>query len=220
MNEALFQIQNCIKQMAKNAQCDITALFPGITLVYLSFETAPFSMRHAHSAMGNVLQINYCKCGQMEWRMRGGQSIYLNPGSYSLHVMDACADSSVSFPTGQYSGLIVCLDLEEAALRPPEPFQDTDLFTKTLPERFCHRDTPFFLAGNEQAERIFSAFYGQPEPLRLPYQRVKALELLLYLAKLPITPQRQLTAYRKEQVETIRKIHDRLSSQTCSGRPI
>ncbi|MDE7221017.1 MAG: helix-turn-helix transcriptional regulator, partial [Oscillospiraceae bacterium] len=61
-----------------------------------------------------------------------------------------------------------------------------------------------------QTEHIFAAFYGQPEELTLPYQRVKALELLLYLARMEFAPQNGLTEYPKEQVELVREIHSQL----------
>ena len=43
-----------------------------------------------------------------------------------------------------------------------------------------------------------------------PYQKIKVLELLLYLTKMEFTPQNKLVEYQFELTETIRKIHDRL----------
>lgn len=213
MNDEILNIKKGIESINEEAQGETISLFPGIELSYLSFETNPFSMQHKHSAMEHIIQINYCKCGQMEWKMKNGQYIFLNPGDFSLHTMNSCADSFVSFPTGLYSGLNICIDLQEIAIRPPEFLKDTDIFKETLREKFCPDDTISFLAGNEQSESIFSAFYDQPEYLELPYQKIKALELLLYLTKLEFTPQKQVTAYQSEQIEIIRKVHDRLTQQ-------
>ena len=44
----------------------------------------------------------------------------------------------------------------------------------------------------------------------LPFQKIKILELLLYLAKMEFTPQNKLAEYQFELTETIRKIHDQL----------
>ena len=52
--------------------------------------------------------------------------------------------------------------------------------------------------------------YDQPEKLRLPYQRIKVLELLLYLTQMEFTPQNRLTEYQAKQIEIVRKIHDQL----------
>ncbi len=213
MNDEILQIRKSIERINEKAQGELISLFPGVELSYLSFETTPFSMQHKHNAMEYIIQINYCKCGQMEWKMGNGQYIYLNPGDFSLHTMNSCTDSFVSFPTGQYSGLTICIDLQEISIRPPELLKDIDIFKETLREKFCPNSTISFLAGNEQTESIFSAFYDQPEYLKLPYQKLKALELLLYLTKLEFAPQKQVTAYQAEQIEIIRKIHDRLTQQ-------
>lgn len=198
---------------SEHAQDGAVSLFPGAELSYLSFRTDPFTLRHTHSAMGHILQISYCKCGQMEWDMGDGKYIYLNPGDFSLHTLDVCAKSRVSFPTGRYSGLTICVDLQKASAHPPDLLTGTDLSCRTLREKFCPDGTVAFLAGNEQTERIFSAFYGQPDGLKLPYQRLKFLELLLYLAKPETAPQKRLAACQPEQIEIIRKIHDRLIGQ-------
>lgn len=49
--------------------------------------------------------------------------------------------------------------------------------------------------------------------LKLPYQRIKVLELLLYLSKIAFIPQNKLTEYRSELIENIHKIHDQLLQQ-------
>ena len=157
-----------------------------------------------------MIQINYCKAGQMVWEMKNGNRIYLNPGDFSLHTMKACTDSVLTFPNGTYQGLGIYIDLQEASDTPPELLKNFGVFETILPEKFCKDDNPVFLAGNEQTESIFSAFYGQPETLMLPFQKIKILELLLYLVKMEFTPQNKLTEYQFELTETIRKIHDQI----------
>ena len=185
-----------------------TLLYPGIELYYLTFSTSSLSMQH--KAIPHILQINYCKTGQLAWEMGNGNSIYLNPGDFSLHTMNACIDSVLAFPRGSYQGLTICIDLKKAFRNPPEPLKDSCIFETVLPEKFCQGNTPVFLAGNEQTESIFSSFFGQPEPLKLSYQKIKVLELLLYLAKMESPPQNRLTEYQSELIEAVQKIHDRL----------
>ena len=163
-----------------------------------------------HKALSHIIQINYCKAGQMMWEMKNGNRIYLNPGDFSLHTMKACTDSVLTFPNGTYQGLGIYIDLQEASDTPPELLKNFGIFETILPEKFCKDDHPAFLAGNEQTESIFSAFYNQPETFMFPYQKIKILELLLYLAKMEFTPQSKLAEYQFELTETIRKIHDQL----------
>ena len=183
------------------------SLYPGIVLRYTELKSYRFSERRGAA---EILQINYCKSGQIAWKMKDGNNIYLNPGDFSLNMMNISEDSTVTFPTGQYTGLTICIDLRETAVNPPELLRETDILGETLRKKFCQNDGVSFLSGNEQTESIFSGFYHQPEELLLPYQKIKVLELLLYLHKLAVTRQKQLAVYQSEQVEVIREIHDRL----------
>lgn len=183
-------------------------LYPGIDLSYTDVVSDSFSAHH--EALGHIMQINYCKTGQVAWKTQNGNNIFLNPGDFSMHTLDACTDSSLHFPTGRYQGLTICIDLREASAHPPELIAETGIFGGLLQEKFCRNHTMSFLAGNEQSESIFSAFYDQPETLKLPYQRIKVLELFLYLAQIEFTPQNRLTEYQAKQVEIVREIHTQL----------
>lgn len=208
MNQELLTIQNQLDHLAKKKKLETISLFPGIDLMYVSLEAESLFLHH--KAADDIMQINYCKAGQITWKMKNGNQIYLNPGDFSLHRMDLCTDSALSFPTGQYAGLTIYVDLKEAASNPPELLRDTVIFRETLQKEFCREGTISFLAGNEQTAGIFSGFYSQREELKLPYQRLKVIELLLYLDSLKFSKQNELPAYQSEQVEIMREIHDRL----------
>lgn len=208
MNEELIKIKRNIEKFQQKVTSTIVPLYPGIELCYLTFSTDSFSVEH--KAMSHIIQINYCKAGQIMWEMKSGNRIYLNPGDFSLHTMKACTDSTLTFPQNMYQGLTIYIDLQEASGNPPELLKDSGIFETILPKKICQNDTPAFLAGNEQTESIFSAFYDQPETLTLPYQKIKVLELLLYLTKIDFTPQNRLTEYQFELIESIREIHDQL----------
>lgn len=199
-----------LKALHPETPCETVSLYPGIEFWQLSITAEAFSVRHEH--LEHVLQINYCISGQAVWKMGNGSHIYLNPGNFSLHSTKACAGSAITAPTGQYRGVTVCIDLQEASARPPEPLKDTAVF-RGLEEKFCRGNTAAFLAGDEQTAGIFSAFYDQSEELRFPYQQVKVLELLLYLARTEFPSRSQLTEYKSGQIEIIREIHDRLLRQ-------
>ena len=186
MNEELLKIRKDVERLHPSSANEIIPLYPGIELCYLTLSSDPLSVQH--EALPHIIQINYCKAGQMVWEMKNGNRIYLNPGDFSLHTMKACTDSVLRFPSGIYQGLTICIDLQETVKNPPELLRDSRIFETILPEKFCQNDSPIFLAGNEQTEPIFSAFYNQPEEWKLFYQKIKTLELLLYLGKAKLMP--------------------------------
>ena len=208
MNEELKKIQKNVEKFHQEVSQTLIPLYSGIELCYLTFSTDSFSVRH--KAISHIIQINYCKSGQLMWEMKNGNRIYLNPGDFSLHTMKACADSVLTFPNNMYQGLSIYIDLSKASETPPDLLKNSNIFETVLLKKFCQDDSPAFLAGNEQTENIFSAFYDQPEMLKLPYQKIKVLELLLYLSKIEFISQNKLAEYQFELTETIRKIHDQL----------
>ncbi len=201
-------IRSSLEALPQKNRTEAIRIYPGIELFYFSLAEDSLTMRH--EPLGHILQINYCRAGQAVWTMGNGDHICLNPGNFSLHTMDACTDSHIAFPTKTYQGLMLCIDLPEAAAHPPELLADADIFGAPLREKFCRGNAPAILTGNERTENIFSGFYDQPERWRLPCQRVKALELILYLAGLDLTLQSQRMEYQAEQIEIVRKIHDQL----------
>ena len=209
MNDELIQIKNDAENIQQKTAGTVISLYPGIELCYLTFSANSFSVHH--KAMPHIIQINHCKAGQIVWEMKSGNRIYLNPGDFSLHTMKACTDSMFTFPSGIYQGLSIYIDLQEVSDYPPELLKGSNIFETILPEKFCRNDSPVFLAGNEQTESIFSAFFNQPESLKLPYQKIKTLELLLYLSKTELTSSQQLSEYKTEQIRIIREIHDQLT---------
>ena len=209
MNGELVKIQNEMERFHQKVANAVIPLYPGIELCYLTFSTDSFSVQH--KALSHILQINYCKAGQMMWEMKNENRIYLNPGDFSLHTMKTCTDSVLTFPNGIYQGLSIYIDLQEVSVHPPELLKGNNIFETILPEKFCRNDSPVFLAGNEQTESIFSAFFNQPEELKLSYQKIKTMELLLYLSKTELTSSQQLSEYKTDQIHIIREIHDQLT---------
>ena len=208
MNNELIKIQKNVETFYPEIADGIIPLYPGIEICYLAFSSDSFSVQH--KAMPHIIQINYCKAGQIVWEMKNGNRIYLNPGDFSVHTMKVCTNSVLRFPSGIYQGLTIYIDLQKSSDNPPELLKGSNILETILPEKFCQNDSPAFLAGDKQTENIFSAFYDQPEMLKLPYQKIKVLELLLYLSKMEFISQNKLAEYQFELTETIRKIHDQL----------
>lgn len=202
--EALIQNQNGEK-MLKTKE-----LYPGMNLSFFSV-SGQDAASFCHPPLPDVLEINYCISGRIGWHMDNGNQIYLGPGDFSLHTMDVCAHSHITFPNNSYRGLILWVDLKRLSDAPPAALTGSIVTGEFLYEKFCKDGMCTAIAGNEEVQRIFRAFYETPEQLRQPYQKIKVLELLLVLSSIEVNEERQLTQYRSEQVAIIRQIHDRLT---------
>ncbi len=208
MNE-LTEIQNTILQSGNENGTESIELYPGIELCCLSLTSDNLTIHHP--ALEHILEINYCRSGRIGWEMGNGNSIYLGQNDFSIHTLKTCADSSITLPNGTYNGLTISIDLNTFTSNPPQILAGTGITGDFLYNKFCKKTPITSIAGNEQSERIFSGFYTKSKELSFPYQRIKVLELLLYLSELNVDTESRLTEYQAEQIEVIREIHNQLT---------
>lgn len=184
------------------------SLFAGVELSYISFSGDRFSVKHKES--DSVMVINYCKSGRIGWKMGSGNYVYLGAGDFSVHMMNLCANSELSLPNENYEGISIYIDLREFTNDPPGLLHGTEITGATLYKKLCKENDLISIAGNEQTDAIFRFFYNQPENVQLPYQKIKVLELLLYLYNAENLSNTCITEYQAEQIELIRQIHEQM----------
>lgn len=208
MDKELKKLENKLKSIP-HSQVESISLYPGIELYFFAAKADRFSIQHP--PLAHIMEINYCRSGRLGWEMENGNQIYLGPGDFSLHTLNVCTDSTVCFPTEQYEGLTLCLDFLRLSDCLPEPLAETGINRKLFEEKFWQNTDLASFSGNSQTDAIFSAFFGQPENLRLAYQKIKSIELLLYLSQMETGHKGRLTEYQSEQVEIVRRIHEYLT---------
>ena len=184
-----------------------TELFPGVDLYYLKFGKNPIHLRH--ETIDGIIQINYCRKGQLRWKMKSGSSIYLNHGDYSLHTMQACCESLMTFPQGYYEGLTLCLDLDMLEKTPLTLF-GSGYRPDFLYGKFCSGNRITSVAADRKSESIFPAFYSLPEKRALDCARLKFWELLILLENLDLTPGRMLKEYTPDNEAVVSSVHEYL----------
>ena len=187
----------------------IQVLYPGIKFSFLSLrdETITF----CHKPFAYMLEINYCIAGRIGWHMENGREVYLGPGDLSLHTMDICANARITLPNDFYQGIVLWIDLKRLSANPPPPLDGSGVTGEFLREKFCGNGACTAITGNTYIQQIFKAFYETPESLRLWYQKIKVLELILALGCVEVGKEQHLTEYRSDQAAIIRQIHDRLT---------
>lgn len=152
--------------------------------------------------------------------MTDGRLIVLGPGDFCIHTRSLCAGSRMDISEEHYEGLSVCIDSAQFEKEPPELLKGTGITARMLAEKFCFygglqgegfsgEDYAVFF-GNEKTKAIFDGFYDKDGELKIPYFRLKTLELLLYLGEAGKGQKRETGRYRPEQVDTVKKIHEYL----------
>lgn len=205
MKQELSKIKQCLSCIEG---IDTISLFSGIELSYLSLKGDNFSVHHKE--FDNIMVINYCHSGRIGWKMTNESCVYLGSGDFSIHTMKLCSNSEINLPNNNYEGITIYIDLHELTNNPPEILSQTGINGSKLYEKLCKNDNFICLAGNEQTESIFSFFYNQPVNFKSTYQKIKVIELLLYLYKTENISSQRITEYKSEQIEIIHNIHNQL----------
>lgn len=198
--------EKIFEKAAGRGKIESLLLFPGIELSYHWYLTDHVCFQHKPEP--EILDVNYCQAGRIGWKMRGGAVVYLGAGDMCLHASDCCADSEMTLPTGYYSGITVSIDLKELKQHTPDILKDANIGAEYLFQKFCSQNMPLTVPSCDAIDRIFSVLYDLPESLQIPYCKLKAQELLLYLCQMVPNWRKGLTQYASQQTERIKEIHD------------
>lgn len=153
-------------------------VFPGVMLSFNDFH-----MEYYHSGFvldSRILAIDHCREGQMEYVAGSGKVGYTTAGDIKLDRRKQHTGDFV-FPSCHYHGLTVAFDLDIAEQSLLEEVKDFPVRPEQIITRFSLGDYPRILHGLKDVEHIFSELYRVPAKIRIPYFKIKILELLLYL---------------------------------------
>ncbi len=184
-------------------------VYPGIQLIYNDFEAT--SCYWDGNIDKNILEINHCREGREGCRLASGSCLYLGEGDLSIHTMDNCA-AEMSFPLKHYRGISVVINLSMVMRNPPEILSDSGIDILQFKDKFCSGGNCFIMRAKDEIEHIFSELYSVPDCLQKPYFRLKVQELLLFLCMVDVSQEKQRELYTSPQVEIIKTIHKRLTS--------
>lgn len=181
-------------------------LFPGIELSFHQYLAE--RVRFHHEPKDSVLEIDHCHKGRIGWSMRDGSAVYLGAGDICLHSMASCADSEMTLPLGYYEGVSFTVDLPELRTSCPEILREAGFDADAICQRFCSGSSAIGIHSDRIADSVFSALYDLPERLRIPYYKLKAQEILLYLLRAEPAEEKKLTQLASRQTELIRQARD------------
>lgn len=153
-------------------------VFPGVILSFNDFH-----MERYHSSYvpdRRILAIDHCREGRMEYSAGDGRIGCTSAGDMKLDLRRQHTGEFI-FPSCHYHGLTVAIDLDIIGQSLSEEVKDFPVAPEEIITRFSLGAYPRVLHGMKEADHIFGELYRVPEKTRIPYFKVKILELLLYL---------------------------------------
>lgn len=179
-------------------------VFPGVILSFNDFH-----MERYHSSYvpdRRILVIDHCREGRMEYSAGDGRIGCTSAGDMKLDLRRQHTGEFI-FPSCHYHGLTVAIDLDIIGQSLSEEVKDFPVAPEEIITRFSLGAYPRVLHGMKEADHIFGELYRVPEKIRIPYFKVKILELLLYLNAMTVPEDENEQPYfYRTQAEKVRAI--------------
>ena len=179
-------------------------LFPGVSLMYNDFHME--SCESEFYTTEDLLCIDYCRQGRIEYPAEPDAYSYVEAGDLKL---DRRLEhrGHFTFPLSHYHGITIGLILPQAAESLTEWVREFPVNLGRLQEKFCSGRHPKVIHRAPSVDHIFQELYAVPEQIKLPYFRIKVLELLLYLDALELDGKTEKPYFYKSQVEKVKAAH-------------
>lgn len=190
-------------------------VFPGVMLSFNDFHMGRFESSYV--ADRRLFAIDHCREGRMEYTPGDNMLAYTEAGDMKLDLRMQHTGTFI-FPSHHYHGLTIAFDRDIVDCSLPLEIRDFPVRPETIIARWELGEYPRVVHGAEMPEHIFGELYRVPEKIRIPYFKVKILELLLYLDGMTVPKDEAAPLYfHKTQVEKVKAIHDFLISHMAEN---
>lgn len=211
--QLLAQNDGCAVWQFRNESGDGTMtvydVFPGVMLSFNDFH-----MKHYESTYVTeqpLFAIDHCREGRMEYAADENAVAYISAGDMKLDLRRHHT-GAFCFPSRHYHRLTVAFDLDTVRTSLPSEVQNFPVTPEHIIARWQLGEYPRVVHGVDMMEHIFGEMYRVPEQIRIPYFKVKILEMLLYLDTISIPAEDGERPYfYRTQVEKVQAIRDFLT---------
>ena len=212
----LAQSDGCAVWQFRNETGDGTMtayeVFPGVMLSFNDFHMGRFESSYVADR-----RLFACREGRMEYTPGDNMLAYTEAGDMKLDLRMQHTGTFI-FPSHHYHGLTIAFDRDIVDCSLPLEIRDFPVRPETIIARWELGEYPRVVHGAEMPEHIFGELYRVPEKIRIPYFKVKILELLLYLDGMTVPKNEAAPLYfHKTQVEKVKAIHDFLISHMAEN---
>ncbi len=182
-------------------------VYPGIALVYNDVHTDYISIGET-TDYGNVLEINHCREGRIEFESSKGEFLYVKKGDMAIN-MKAGVKKYSYFPQSHYHGVTIEMDFDEIEANPNIWLEELGLIPKELKDKFCGHNQCFVLHEKPEFEHLFAELYLVPEQIRKSYYKIKVMEILLFLSAIdPVNEKIENRYFNKDLVAKVKEVHE------------
>ena len=182
-------------------------VLPGLQVFYSNFHLKEFSFNFENQ--GKNLIVLHCHNGSSEWL--NSNSLPRSMEENGLLLLDQMpANKTFRFPVRCYHGIAVVFSMDRCQSELVDMFKVIGVDFVSLFQKIQPLALPLKLPSSEHVSHIFSELYRLPKNIRLPYFKIKVLELMLFLSRLDAEANYetavQIPKAYKEKMEILREI--------------
>ena len=186
-------------------------VFPGMSLFYHNIYVRESSLDICRAANENLLEIIHCREGKMECKV-GDHYYCISPGDM-LIAQEFPLNDAMYFPLEHYRGVTIHIDVNQAPKCLSCFLEDVSVQPEMIKQKFSRFRPCFITRSNASVEHIFAELYTVPQEIRLPYFKIKILELMLFLSVIPLESEEPLSQEASPyQVKLAKKVCEYLTA--------
>ena len=204
-NRGIYQVKN----ETGEGVFTMYTVFPGVMISYNDFHMRYFDSDFVPNR--EVFCVDHCREGRLEYNARENAYSYVEAGDLKLD-RRLTHKGHFEMPLSHYHGVTITFDMQMAQESLEGVLDGFKVNIAKLREKYCPDKYPVVMHNLPSIEHIFGELYAVPEKIKLPYFKIKILELLLYLEALEIAaePARRPYFY-KTQVEKVKAVQSFLT---------
>ena len=182
-------------------------VLPGLQVFYSNFHLKEFTFNFENQ--GKSLIVLHCHNGSAEWI--NSHSSLKSMEENGLLLLDRMpVNKTFCFPVHCYHGIGVVFSMERCESELMNMFKAVGVDFSALIQKIQPLTLPLKLPSSEHVSHIFSELYRLPKNIRLPYFKIKVLELILFLSRLDSEAKYETAAtipsLYKSKMELLREI--------------
>lgn len=184
-------------------------VYPGIALAYNDVHMEKLESEDI-AVYGNVLEINHCREGRIEFETIDGEFVYIKNGDMAINTK-ASVKNQGFFPSCHFHGVTIEINFDALDQETRTVLNEFDIDLLQLKEMFCYKNRCYVLHGKEEFEHLFSELYCVSDKIRSRYYKLKVIEILLYLSAIDVKEERTANRYfNRKLVATVKEIQEYL----------
>jgi AraC-like DNA-binding protein len=192
---------------AKYGKMETYSLFDGIIIAFMDINIDNIDNVFFEDKLpSRLLQINHCAKGRYSYAVGDDRIVYFGKGDLCVSIYDLTKTIS-DFPLGYYEGLEIFIDVDAANKHIKGLISDFDLIE--LYESLEKSNGYRLLRANEKIDHVIGELYCVDDRIKMPYFRLKCLELLLFVSIASETKTESLSLSKK-QVDVIENVKNDL----------